>query len=240
MHNSTAEEILSSVKYWHYPFDLPFGRTKPSRPGVDPQRHFLRKRHFFNPLVELYGGSLEGKTVLDLGCCQGFWSINASRAGAWCIGIDSSETFVREARAVAEVLDVANCEFRCFHLENDPWWQELTAAHVTLFLGLFYHLADPIFVFRKAASLTLETMVVDTEAVAGEGSYLKIVPRDPEEFTTRNSNVRTKIRIVPTMQAVCELLRDSGFSDIRYLPPDPAMPPEYVSGERVSYIARKL
>jgi SAM-dependent methyltransferase len=240
MDRAAAEKILCNVDYWHYPFDLPFGMTKPSRPGVDPQRHLRRKRHFFDPLVQLYGGSLRGKNVLDLGCCQGFWSINASRAGARCVGIDSSEAFIREASAVAEVLSIANCEFRLFHLENDLWWEGLAPAHITFFLGLFYHLADPIFVFRKAAGLTLETIVIDTESVAGEDAYLKIVPRNPEEFTTRSSNISTKIRMVPTKQAVCDLLFDAGFSDIRYLPPDPTMPADYLAGERISIIARRM
>jgi SAM-dependent methyltransferase len=239
MNRSAAEEIIGQVEYWHYPFELPSGTTKPSRPGVDPARHWRRKRHFFDPLIRVYGGSLRGKNVLDLGCCQGFWSMHASRAGACCVGIDSSEAFVREASAVAEVLAIENCEFRCFHLENDPWWQDVAPAHITFFLGLFYHLADPLFVLRKAAVLTLETMVVDTESVAGAGSYLKIVPRQAQEFTTRNSNITTGIRVVPTRQAVHELLADQGFSDIQYLSPDSSMPSEYLSGERVSFIARR-
>jgi SAM-dependent methyltransferase len=239
MERTEAEDILGKVKYWHYPFELPSGPIKPSRPGVNPQRHWLRKRHFFDPLVRLYGGSLEGKSVLDLGCCQGFWSMHASSAGAQCVGIDSSESFVREASALAELLSVADCEFRCAHLENDPWWERLAPAHISLFLGLFYHLADPLFVLRKAAALTLETMVIDTESQPGDEAFLKIVPRDREEFTTRNSNISTKIRVVPSRQAVHQILTDQGFSDVQYLPPDPSMPAEYLSGERVSFIARR-
>lgn len=234
-----SERVIRDVEYWHYPFDLPSGMTRPSRPGVDPERHFRRKRHFFDPMVDLYGGSLSGKSVLDLGCCQGFWSMNASRAGAECLGIDSSPSFVSEATAVAEILNIKNCQFRCVHLENDAWFTGLSPSNITFFLGLFYHLADPIFVFRKAANLTLETMIVDTESVPGDGSYLRIVQRDPEEFTTRKSNVTTAIRVVPTMQAVYDLLADAGFTDIRYLPPNADMPVDYLSGVRVSFIARR-
>jgi 2-polyprenyl-3-methyl-5-hydroxy-6-metoxy-1,4-benzoquinol methylase len=235
-----AEEILQKVEYWHYPVELPGGRTKPSRPGVDEKRHFLRKQHFFDPLIDIYGGSLRGKDVLDLGCCQGFWSFEAGKAGARsCTGIDSSGVFITEARAIAEVLAIRNCEFECRHLETDSWWQGLGAFHITFFLGLFYHLADPIFVFRKAASLTLETIVVDTETIAQDGSYLKIVTRDLQEFTTRKSNVTSKIRVVPTKDALCDLLSDQGFSIIHCLQPDANMPPEYLSGHRLSLIARR-
>ena len=240
MTKQEAESILRSVEYWHYPFELPGGTTKPSRPGVDERRHQLRKRHFFDPLVALYGGSLNGKSVLDLGCCQGFWSFQASRAGAErCLGTDSSSAFVAEAKAIAVELEIGNCEFRCQHLENDLWWTDLQPFQVTFFLGLFYHLADPILVFRKAASLTQETMVIDTEIVPGEGSFLTIVGRDPQEPTTVRSNISSKIRLVPTKQALCDLLANEGFSVIQCLQPHPPIPPEYLSGNRLSIIAQR-
>jgi 2-polyprenyl-3-methyl-5-hydroxy-6-metoxy-1,4-benzoquinol methylase len=203
-------------------------------------RHHLRKLHFFDPLIARYGGSLKKKRVLDLGCCQGFWSFLASRANAQvCLGIDSSEAFVSEAKAIAEVLAIQNCEFRCHHLENDPWWNSLEPFQITFFLGLFYHLADPIFVFRRAASLTQETMVIDTEIIPGEGSFLTIVGRDPQEPTTARSNIFSKIRLIPTRQALYDLLSNEGFSVIQYLQPRPPIPPEYLSGYRLSIIARR-
>jgi hypothetical protein len=171
-----AESILQEVRYWHYPFDLPKGTTVPNRPGVDPKRHLLRKRHFFDRLVARYSGSLSGKAVLDLGCCQGFWSFHASRAGAInCVGIDSSQTFVREAQAIGTVVGI-------------------------------YHLVDPIFVLRRAASLTLETLVVDTEVLREDGSFLSLAARNPEEPTTCGSNLVCMLRVVPTRGALLSLI----------------------------------
>jgi tRNA (mo5U34)-methyltransferase len=235
-----ATSLLRQVKYWHYPFDLPWGTTLPSRPGVDPGRHLLRKKHFFDQLVSRYSGSLKGKTVLDLGCCQGFWSFHASRAGAGrCVGIDSSEAFVSEAQAIALVLGIDNCEFRCRLLETAPWWEEQSRSEITLMLGLFYHLVDPIFVLRRAASLTSETLVVDTQLLPGSGSFLGVAPRDPKEPTTCGSNLESKLRLVPTREALLSLIADTGFDQIECLEPDPRMPPEYLSGERIRVIARR-
>jgi predicted RNA methylase len=237
---SEAEAILRAVKHWHYPIDLPWGRTVPSRPGVDPGRHLGRKAHFVDRLVARYFGSLQGKMVLDLGCCQGFWSFHASRAGAVrCVGIDSSEIFVREARAVATLLGIENCDFQCHQLEDDPWWGEQMRSEITFMLGLFYHLLDPISVLRKAASLTLETLVVDTQIQPGAGPVLHLVPRDSSEPTTRLSNVISNLRMVPTKEAVVNLISDFGFEDIECLAPDSQTPPEYHSGHRISIIAAK-
>jgi len=235
-----ANALIRQVKYWHYPFDLPWGTTLPSRPGVDPQRHLLRKKHFFDKLVSRYSGSLKGKTVLDLGCCQGFWSFQASQSGAaHSVGIDSSKAFVSEAQALAVVLGIDNCEFRCRLLETDPWWEEVSRSDITLMLGLFYHLVDPIFVLRRAASLTSETLVVDTEIVTGEGVFLRLLPRNLDEPTTCGSNLVSKIRVVPTRQALVSLIADAGFKRIECLEPESPMPPEYLSGHRISVIARK-
>jgi SAM-dependent methyltransferase len=233
-----AETVLREVKYWHYPFDLPWGTTVPSRPGVDPERHLLRKKHFFDKLVSRYSGSLKEKAVLDLGCCQGYWSFHASRAGSVrCVGIDSSKTFVGEARAIATVLGIDNCEFRCRLLESEPWWEEQSESDITLMLGLFYHLVDPIFVLRKAASLTLETLVVDTEILPGDGEFLGLAPRNPNEPTTCGSNLVSKLRVVPTKGALLSLISDAGFDQIECLDPDPRMPPEYLNGHRITVIA---
>ncbi|MGO9337252.1 MAG: class I SAM-dependent methyltransferase [Terracidiphilus sp.] len=240
MNREEAEAVLWEVKYWHYPFDLPWGTTAPSRPGVDPNRHPLRKKHFFDKLVARYSGSLNRKTVLDLGCCQGYWSFLASRAGAVrCFGIDSSETFVTEAQAIAVVLGINNCEFRCRLLESEPWWGEQPGADVTFMLGILYHLVDPVFVLRKAASLTAETLVVDTEILPGRGSFLGLVPRNPEEPTTRGSNLDSMVRLVPTKAALLSLISDAGFHQIQCLDPDRHMPREYFRGHRISVIAAR-
>jgi hypothetical protein len=119
------------------------------------------------------------------------------------------------------------------------WWIDLKRFHITFFLGLFYHLADPVFVLRRAASLTQELMIVDTEILQGDESMFKILPRDPQEPTTCQSNVDSKIRLVPTRRALCDLLSDAGFSIIQCLTPDSGMPPEYLSGDRLTIVARK-
>jgi SAM-dependent methyltransferase len=240
MTKQEAEAVLQNVEYWHYPFNLPSGATVPSRPGADPRRHLLRKKHFFDLLVSRYSGSLQGKTVLDLGCCQGFWSFHAASAGAQrCDGIDSSEIFVSQAQALAVILGIQNCDFRCRQLEKDRWWEDQVPCHITLMLGLFYHLLDPIFVLRKAADLTLETLVVDTRILPNRGMMLGVFPRDPGEPTTRLSNVASGLRLVPTRKALLSLILDAGFDQIECVKPHWRMPLEYHTGRRITVIASK-
>jgi tRNA (mo5U34)-methyltransferase len=234
-----AESLLRQTVYWHYPFDLPWGRSAASKPGTE-DRHDLRRRHFFEPLLAAYGGSLGAKRVLDLGCCQGHWTFEAARAGAArCLGLDSSETFIAESRALRTLFGLVNTEFRCVHLEDDRWWDGLRPFDVTLFLGLFYHLADPISVLRRAMALTRETMVIDTVVQPRAEPLLILVRRNPEEPTTRNSGLSTGIRIKPTPAALLALLEDGGFARTEVLPVRGPMPPDYASGRRISLLARR-
>lgn len=240
MTREEAEKILRSVTYWHYPFELPWGRREATKSGHN-ERHQMRWNHFFKPLLSLYGEQLSGKRVLDLGCCQGFWSFEAVKAGAdYCLGLDSSENFIIQAKALRTIygIDPNGCEFRQAHLEEDAWWEGLEPFHITFFLGLFYHLTDPIFVLRQALSLTLETIIIDTEVVPRDESALFITPRDPQEPTTCGSNLTFKIRVVPTIQALFDLLQDNSF-EAQLLEPQSPLPPEYLSGHRISLIARR-
>src|SRR5690348_7260853 len=98
---------IAAFPRWHYEFDLGGERT----PIFDPahrNRHAQRRRYFFDPLVQLAGGTLKGKRVLDLGCNAGFWSLLAVQAGAdHVLGIDGRQMHVDQANLVFEASGIA-------------------------------------------------------------------------------------------------------------------------------------
>lgn len=234
-----ARRVIDEAKYWHYKFELPWRTTVPNKPGW-AERVQKRRGHFFRELLNGYGGTLEGKSVLDLGCCQGFWSFESRRArAASTLGIDSSEAFIREAEAVKAVLGVDGCEFLKFHLEEDRWWNEVEPRDVTLFLGVLYHLTDPAYVLRRAMMATKETIVVDGEVGAGDVPGFQLRPRTQYEPTTVRSNITSTVRAVPTPEAIEWILRDGGFKKIRRLVPALDMPEDYKDGRTMSFIATR-
>jgi tRNA (mo5U34)-methyltransferase len=85
---------------------------------------------------------LQGKSVLDIGCNAGFYSLEMKRRGAArVLGIDSDEIYLAQARFSAEVaaLDI---EFRQLSVYNVAALRE--RFDVVLFMGVLYHLRHPL------------------------------------------------------------------------------------------------
>ena len=102
MHDEEIKERIAGFPHWHYQFDLK-GNLTPIFKKTHVKRHAQRKKHFFDPLVGLFGGSLEGKRLLDLGCNAGFWLLCAVPAGCdYVLGIDGRKLHVDQANFVFE------------------------------------------------------------------------------------------------------------------------------------------
>ncbi len=85
---------------------------------------------------------LSGKSVLDIGCNGGFYSIEMKRRGAArVLGIDSDDRYLAQARLAAEVCG-AEVELRRLSVYDLPQLEE--RFDVVLFMGVFYHLRYPL------------------------------------------------------------------------------------------------
>jgi tRNA (mo5U34)-methyltransferase len=85
---------------------------------------------------------LGGRTVLDIGCNAGFYSIEMKRRGAErVVGIDSDRDYLDQARFAAEVSGV-DLEFRELSVYDVGALGE--RFDVVLFLGVLYHLRHPL------------------------------------------------------------------------------------------------
>jgi tRNA (mo5U34)-methyltransferase len=85
---------------------------------------------------------LRGKTVLDLGCNGGFFSLEMKRRGAdRVLGIDFDEDYLAQARFAAEIegLDI---EFRRMSVYDVGALGE--RFDIVFFIGVFYHLRHPL------------------------------------------------------------------------------------------------
>ncbi len=85
---------------------------------------------------------LTGKTVLDIGCNAGFYSMEMKRRGAArVLGIDFDPAYLDQARFAAELAGF-DIEFRELSVYEIPRLGE--RFDVVLFMGVLYHLRHPL------------------------------------------------------------------------------------------------
>ena len=126
----------ASLGDWFHNIDLDGVPTAPN--------HFLKDypnvkwRRFAHAIPS----DLSGKTVLDIGCNAGFYSIEMKRRGAdRVVGLDFDPRYLEQARFAAEVTG-QDIEFRQLSVYDVARLGE--QFDVVLFLGVLYHLRHPL------------------------------------------------------------------------------------------------
>ena len=86
---------------------------------------------------------LAGKSVLDIGCNAGFYSLEMKRRGAGrVVGIDSDDRYLEQARLAAEVLGFPDVEFARCDVYDVAGLRE--RFDLVIFMGVLYHLRHPL------------------------------------------------------------------------------------------------
>jgi len=115
-------------------------------------------------LQSIYPNGLEDRSVLDCACNCGAYSFAAKDLGAGeCFGFDIREHWIKQARFLAEHREGPSnhMRFEALDLYELPK-RGVGPFDVTFFLGIFYHLPDPIGALKLVADLTRELIIVDT------------------------------------------------------------------------------
>ena len=121
--------------------------------------------HHFEQLLALNLPDLTGKTVLDVGARDGYFSFAAERFGASrVLAIDSGNwgrpggkrSFERLRKALASHVEDLDVDV----LDISP--ETVGRFDVVLFLGVLFHMRDPLLALERVASVTRELLVVET------------------------------------------------------------------------------
>jgi tRNA (mo5U34)-methyltransferase len=135
---ATLRERIEALGAWFHNIDLGNGVT------TAPD-HFLGDypRFKFETFANALPIDLTGKTVLDIGCNAGFYSVEMKRRGAErVLGIDSDERYLAQARLASEALGFTGVEFANLSVYDVARIGE--KFDLVIFMGVLYHLRHPL------------------------------------------------------------------------------------------------
>jgi tRNA (mo5U34)-methyltransferase len=164
-------ERAAELGPWFHNMELRGVRTAPE--------HFLgdypavKWRHFASAIP----ADLTGKTVLDIGCNGGFYSMEMKRRGAArVVGIDFDEDYLAQARFAAEVegLDI---EFRQMSVYDVASLGE--RFDVVFFIGVLYHLRHPLLALDLIHEHVTRDLMVFQSMQRGSPDMPEIAPDYP-------------------------------------------------------------
>lgn len=164
MTTASIQEKVHQLGKWFHNINLNGVQTAPD--------HFLGD--YPNVKFQSFAGALPadltGKSVLDIGCNAGFYSLEMKRRGAArVLGIDSDDVYLNQARFAAEVMQV-DIEFRNMSVYDIGSLGE--RFDIVIFMGVLYHLRHPLLaldlIYDNVASdlLIFQTMQRGSSEVA--------------------------------------------------------------------------
>lgn len=251
-------ELADSVEFWWHSIDLGQGVITKGVKTPEALRHEYESLKLPN---------LQGKSVLDIGAYDGFFSFAAERNGArrvvaldhyvWSLDLPRHIQYWRDCkeRGVAPLPN-----------EQTPHWQPATlpgkrgydTAHralgskaetvigdfmtmdleplgqfdVVLFLGVLYHMENPLASLQRLARLTKELAVIETHAVAIPGyEHLELC----EFYSSNQLNGDVSNWWGPNLKALEGMCRAAGFSRVETVYASPR-----TAGQTVRSALRKV
>ena len=144
------EQRVRSLGQWFHNIDLHGVKTAPD--------HFLGDYPNFKwqTFKHAVPEDLHGKSVLDVGCNAGFYSIEMKKRGAGrVLGIDSDDIYLEQGRFAAEVSGFPDIEFSNMSVYDVGNLRE--QFDVVIFMGVLYHLRYPLL----ALDILHDTVVKD-------------------------------------------------------------------------------
>jgi len=115
---------------------------------------------------------LEGASVADIGAWNGYFSFAAKRRGAASVLATDHFTWNQPRFRGRETIELARAaigaDISLLDMDPTKMTAELGQFDVVLFLGVFYHLFDPLDVMKRMRAITGGVMLIETHQDALE------------------------------------------------------------------------
>ncbi|OQW60734.1 MAG: hypothetical protein A4S14_02905 [Proteobacteria bacterium SG_bin9] len=177
---------------WYHEFDFPGGyKARANTPDVAD--HHAIWKHIQKNLDQI---DFTGKTVLDIGCWDGYWSFYSERRGAKHVLAtdDASQNWAGSkglmlARELLKSKVETNLAVSIYELEKLQ-----TRFDIILCMGVYYHLVDPYYAFAQVRHLCHENTIVvfegdTTDGLRPNSSYMDFTDPGLPIYVPGNDNL---------------------------------------------------
>jgi tRNA (mo5U34)-methyltransferase len=149
----TLQEEVAAVRFWWHTIDL---GNSIKTPGAHDTQRFVSRLHLPD--------RLDGKTVLDVGAWDGYYSFECERRGAARVVASDShvwqggfkEGFLLARRALQSKVEDVNIDV----LDLSP--ERVGMFDVVICLGVLYHMKHPLMMLERVASVSDDLLVLET------------------------------------------------------------------------------
>jgi SAM-dependent methyltransferase len=138
-------EILQKERFLYQRMPLPYGLSTQGQDRSSTARL-------------IFAEDLQGASVLDIGCCNGYFCYEAKRRNAGrVVGVEIDPERYRHAQIFRHIYGID------VELKNDDFFTVLENASFdyVLFLNVLHHLGDPIEALAKVAAATRKRLVLE-------------------------------------------------------------------------------
>jgi tRNA (mo5U34)-methyltransferase len=216
----TREQIearVAALGQWFHNMDLDGVETAPDHFLGDYPR--MKWRRFAHAIPR----DLSGKSVLDVGCNAGFYSIEMKRRGARrVVGIDSDDAYLAQARFAAEV---CGTDIELHRMSVYDVGKLGERFDVVLFMGVLYHLRHPLLALDVLREHVVGDLLVFQSMQRGSKGVLPLEkdypfseesiflePGYPQMFFVERSYSKDPTNWwIPNRACVEAMLRSAGF-----------------------------
>ena len=196
------QSLLNEIQSlnWCHTIDLGNGLTTP---GAVPLEHLT-------PMANvIFSEPIEGKSVLDIGCWDGYFSIEAARRGARSVLATDDYVWRHGAnrRNIEIAVELAAPFVKVKQIDVLDISPETVGIHdVVIFTGVLYHLRHPLLGLEKAASVCSDLLIVETQIDAVNEARPAMIFYPGTELANDPTNWWG-----PNIPCVEAMLRDRGF-----------------------------
>lgn len=207
MNRSDKLRLVQAVPFWWHTLDLGDGVITPGQTPVQAQEARLAA----------VPTDIRGKTLLDVGCWDGYFSFACERLGANVLATDTFQhtEFVRRKYGielapgagfnVARQILASKVDFR----QTDLASLLKERFDIVLYLGVLYHTKNPLLALEQLAKLTGEALILESHYIpdANGRAYMQFYAGDEQNEDPTNW-------WGPTVDCIERMCRVAGFSAV--------------------------